>query len=133
MSVEVYEEAEHYRIEWDSDLQAVVHFWTDFCTGQDFKDGSNALLEFIRSKDASKMIVDTSGIQAHDEEDKRWLQEVWVPKVADAGVDHSVVVHPDSVISQMEMEDFAQELDGIGLTQYNTSDMEEARRWLADK
>lgn len=133
MAPEVRGEGQGYRIEWHDDVGAVVHYWTDFVTGQDFRDGSNELLEVLRSADTSKMIVDTSGIQAHDEEDKEWLTSVWIHKVSDAGIDNSVVVHPDSVISEMEMEDFAQELDDVGLTQYNTSSLEEAKSWLADK
>lgn len=133
MAQQVQREGDGYRIEWDDDVGAVVHYWTKFTTGQDFRDGANELLEVLRSRDTSKMIVDTSGIQAHDEEDKEWLTSVWIHEVSDAGIDNSAVVHPDSVIAKMEMDDFAQELDGLDLTQYNTSSMQKAKDWLADK
>jgi len=133
MSRELYEETANYTIEWDDDVGAVVHTWTGFTTGEEFRDGAEALLDAIEAKDASKLLLDTQNVKAHEDEDKEWLAEEWTPRMIEAGVQHSAQVHPDSVISKMEMENLGEEMDDIPYDHFLTSDVEEARDWLADK
>jgi hypothetical protein len=117
MPEEVHRDAEKYTIWWESELNAVAHRWDEFASGEQFRDGCEELLDVIRERDASKLLVDTSGIRAHDDEDQAWLQEDWVPRIIEEGIDTSAMVHPDSVIAEMDMEAF----------------MDEAREWLAEQ
>lgn len=134
MPREVYADTENYTIEYDDDIDAIVHTWTAFAAGEAFREGSNELLDFVRKRDASNMIVDTSGIQAHDEADKKWLQEEFIPQIVDAGIEYSVTVHKDSVVSEMEMEEFVDMTDDdIPMTNVVTGDMAEAREWVAEQ
>lgn len=81
------------------------------------------------------MIVDTSGITAHQDEDEEWLINEWIPKVVDAGVEYAATVHKDSVIAKMDMESFHDQIDDSrpGYTAMITGSMEEAREWIAEK
>lgn len=133
MSRELHEETENYTIEWDDDIEAVVHTWTGFTTGEEFRDGAEALLDVIEEKGASKLLLDTQNVKAHEDEDKEWLAEEWTPRIIEAGVQYSAQVHPDSVISKMEMENLGEEMDDIPYDHFLTSDVDEAREWLADK
>jgi len=133
MPRQVAADTEKYTIEIDEDIDAVIHTWDEFAAGQAFRDGCNELLDVIRRNDKSKLLVDTSGIQAHDEEDKEWLQEVWMPKQIDAGVEYSVSVTADSVISEMEMEEFVDQTQDMPFTYVMAGDREEARQWLDDQ
>lgn len=132
MRAELEREADSYTIEWDGDIGAVIHTWTAFTTGQRFRDGCTELLEVIRTRDASKVLIDTRGIQAHDEADKQWLVSEWIPMVIRAGVEYTATVHPDSVIAAMEMEDVAADVADVEGNQLVTGDHDEARRWLAE-
>lgn len=132
MSRDVKADTDHYTIEYDDEIDAVVHTWTEFSTGQRYRDGANALLTFIEDHDASKLIVDTSNVQAHNEEDKRWLRQEWIPRMMDAGVTHSATVHADSVIAEMEMEELSEDAGEVdGADQLMTADIAEARDWIA--
>lgn len=133
MPREVYADTADYTIEYDGETGAIIHTWDQYVSGQDFRDGANELLEFIRQRDTSKLVVDTSGIQAHDDADKEWLQEEWIPKIIDAGIEYSVTVYADSVISEMEMEEFADQAGDHPYTIVVTGDMSEAREWIAEK
>ena len=131
MPQQVHEETANYTIEWDGDLDAVIHTWTGFTAGEQFREGCNALLHAIEAKNASYLIVDTRNVKAHDDEDKQWLQEEWTPRMVEVGVEGSAQVHPDSVISKMEMENLAEEMDDIPFENFLTDSMDEAREWVA--
>ncbi|WP_135827813.1 STAS/SEC14 domain-containing protein [Halorussus halobius] len=133
MPREVLEDTADYTIEWDDDIDAVVHTWTDFTTGEEFRAGANSLLDAIEDQNASKLLIDTQNVKAHEDEDKAWLAEEWTPRIIEAGVRHSAQVHPDSVISKMEMENLGEEMDDVPYDHFLTSDVEEAREWLADQ
>lgn len=123
-----------YTIEWDDDIGVVMHTWEEFVSGAEFRSGCAELADVIEEKGARKLLVDTSGIEAHDDADKAWLQEEWVPRVAEIGLEYSAQVHADSVISQMEMEEFDEEADDDNpLDTFVTGDVGEAREWLAQQ
>lgn len=132
MPRDVHADTDHYTIEYDDELDAVIHTWTEFSSGQRYRDGANAVLEFVEDRGASKLIVDTSNVQAHQDEDKRWLREQWIPRLMDAGVTHSATVHADTVIAEMEMDELSEDAGEVdGAEQIMTADMDEAREWIA--
>lgn len=133
MPREVLDRTEIYTVEWDGDIEAVVHTWEDFTSGAEYRDGCEAILDAIEARNASKLLVDTSGIQAHNDEDRQWLQTEWIPRAMDAGVEHSATVHRDSVISEMEIESMMEDMEDFPLDPLVTSDLGEARQWLAEK
>jgi len=133
MPRQVAADTEKYTIEIDDDIDAIVHTWDEFAAGQEFRDGCNELLDVIRRNDKSKLLVDTSGIQAHDEADKKWLQEEWIPNQIDAGIEYSVSVTADSVISEMEMEEFVDQTQDLPYTYVLAGNMSEAREWLDEQ
>lgn len=133
MPQQVIADEQHYTIELDEEVDAIVHTWDEFVAGEEFREGSNALLDVIRQQDKSKLMVDTSGIQAHDDEDKAWLEEEWMPRIIDAGIEYDVVVAGDSVVSEMEMEEFVDQTDHLPLTFVMAGNKDEAREWLAER
>jgi hypothetical protein len=133
MPRQVAADTEKYTIEIDEDIDAILHTWDAFAAGQEFRDGCNELLDVIRRNDKSKLLVDTSGIQAHDEADKEWLQEEWIPKEIEAGIEYSVTVTGDSVISEMEMEEFVDQAQDLPFTYVMAGDRDEAREWLDEQ
>jgi len=133
MSQDIYADTQKYTIAWDSELNAVTHRWDEFTSGEEYREGCEKLLDAIKERNASKLLVDTSGIRAHDDEDTQWLQEEWMPRIIDAGVEHAVTVHPDSVIAQMDMEEFMDDVSDMPYDAMLTDDMSEAREWLAEQ
>jgi len=133
MPKQVAESTENYTIEVDEEIDAVVHTWDQFAAGEEFREGCRVLLDVIRRHDKSKLLVDTSGIQAHDDEDKAWLQEEGMPQVIDAGIEYDVTVPGDSVVSEMEMEEFVDQTGDLPLTFVMAGNRDEAREWLAEQ
>lgn len=133
MASEVIVDDDKHTIEADDEIDALIHTWTGFSAGQEFRDRCNELLEVIEARDESKLLIDTSGIKAHDEADKQWLQEEWIPKEIEAGIEYSVSVTTDSVISQTEMEEFVDQTSDLPLTYVMASNRSEAREWIAEQ
>jgi len=133
MPKQVAASTEHYTIEIDEEIDAIVHTWEEFLAGEAFRDGCRELLDVIRQHDKSKLLVDTSGIQAHDEADLQWLEEEFIPAEIDAGIEYSVSVPGDSVISEMEMEEFVDQTSDLPFTYVLAGDLQEAREWLAEQ
>ena len=133
MPKQVAADEENYTVEIDHDIDAIIHTWDQFAAGQEFRDGANHLLEIIKREDKSKLLVDTSGIKAHDDADKEWLQEEWMPKIIEAGIEYSVSVTADSVIAEMEMEEFVDQAAHMDFTYVLAGDMAEAREWIDEQ
>jgi len=133
MAREVLIDEDKHTVEADDDIDALIHTWSGFSSGEEFRETCNDLLDVIRERDENKLIVDTSGIKAHDEADKQWLQEEWIPKEIEAGIEYSVSVTADSVISQTEMEEFVDQTSDLPLTYVLAGDMDEAREWIANQ
>jgi len=129
--MEASKETDLYTMGYDDGIDAVVFTWEAFATGEQYREGADDLLEFIKEQDARKLLVNTKGIKAHNDEDQQWLMEEWVPKIIDAGIESSVTVHRDSVVAEMDMEDFYEEMDDFDYESTMTADVEEAREWIA--
>jgi hypothetical protein len=131
MSCEVIAEQRLYTLEWDDGLDAIVYTWDEFAAGETFRDGANDLLEVSRERDTSKLIVDTSGIRARGD-DQVWPENEWVPKIIDAGIEHSATVHADSTVAKTDIESSIDDVDGLH-TVMMTDSIREAREWTAEQ
>ncbi|ACV11590.1 conserved hypothetical protein [Halorhabdus utahensis DSM 12940] len=133
MSVETLRDEDTHTIEYDDELNALIHTWNTFSSGETFREGANELLSVFTERDVSKLIIDTTEVKAHDEEDKQWLQEVWLPNMIDVGLAASVNVHRESVIAEMDMQETVDPLEDEPFENFMTDDMDEAREWLAEQ
>jgi len=133
MPSQVVEDTDLYTIEWDEGLDCFVFTWNDFSSGDRFKRGANAGLEEFKRRDCSKVIVDASAVEAHDESDQQWIQEHWTPSMIDAGADAIVTITAESVISQMDAEEIVEGMAHLPYESYMTSSMEDARDWIASR
>ncbi|MFC7057103.1 hypothetical protein [Halovenus salina] len=129
----VIEETETYRIEVDQDIDTVIYTWTKPVSGEELRQGANALLAFAADNDLFKMIIDSNRIEAHTKADRTWLQEEWAPDIIDAGMMYSGVVYPGTLIAEMDIEQLMDGMDDSEHRSYITESLPEAREWIAEK
>ena len=132
MQTQVHEENGLYRLEYDAEIDSVVFTWKQFASGENFRSGAHAILEYFETLATNKFLVDTSGIQAHADEDSQWLDDVFYPKMIDAGMEYNAVVFPESAITQMDRDQIEKELDHHDYEGLWTADMDEARAFMAN-
>jgi hypothetical protein len=133
MSIERIEETEAYKIEVNQEVDTVVYTRKSYVSGETFRHGPNALIEFLRNNDFSKMVLDLSGIQAHTDEDKKWVQEEWTPDVLETGITDTAVVHPPSVIAEMNIEQIMSGIEAPSHETFITDSRAKALEWIADR
>lgn len=135
MARETIEETDVYTIQWDDDVGALVHKWDKYAAGDAFRQGCEALLDVVENRNASKLLIDSREISAVNDDDQQWMFEDWVPRTAEAGIEHTATVYQQSTIAEMNMKRIAEtveEFDDLGES-HMTSDVTEAREWLADQ
>lgn len=131
----VLEDAQAYTIEWDEGLDVPVFTWDEYTAGETFRKTAREWEAVMERRDADRYIVNTESVTAHEDEDKRWLAETWIPDLIDIGVRRGAGVYADSAIASMEMEEVEETLSSIH-PEYEfrvfASD-EEAKAWLRDQ
>jgi hypothetical protein len=135
MAAELHDDSRYHTIEYEPGLEAVCFTWDDYDPGEPFRESLNALHEAIVDRGVEKYLVDTRKITAHDEADKAWIAETWIPNLIDDGVRAGASVYPESAIADMDMEGIEESVNAIdeGYTFKGFTDPDAARSWLADR
>jgi len=135
MSTEVYEDERAHRIEWNQRIDAPEFTWTEYVTGEEFRSSLVSLHEAIAAEGADRYLVDTREITAHDDEDKRWIAETWIPDLVDDGVRYGAGIYPDSAIAEMDMEKIEDQVNQISeqFTFRAFRGRDEAVAWLSEQ
>lgn len=134
-STTVIEETDVYTIEWDGELDVPVFTWNEYSAGETFRETARKWEAVMEERSVERYIVNTESVTAHEEEDKRWLAETWIPDLVDNGVRRGAGVYADSAIASMEMEEVEESLSAIH-PDYEFrvfSSDEEAKAWLKDQ
>lgn len=128
----VYKSERAYRTEWDESLGAVVHKWHQYVDGETFREGCEAMLDAIKEHDSSAILIDHRDMKVVDRGDQEYIVDEWVPGAVEAGCKNHIVVHQESTIAEMNI-DSVMHLDEYDYVSEMTSDIDEARQWVADR
>jgi len=135
MTVELLEEADAYTVNWDTELDVPIFRWDGFTEGEEFRENSRRWEEIMAERGVDKYIVDTREITAHEDADKQWLAETWIPDLVEQGVRRGAGVYGESTIASMEMEQVEKDLSAIHPDyEFRVFPTEaEAKSWLAEQ
>jgi hypothetical protein len=90
-----------------------VHTWNQYVDGDLFREGCEAMLDLGRERDSNAVLIDHRGMKLVDREDQAYIVDEWIPRaVEDVGLKHHVVVHQESTLAEMNLDDVIQ-IDGI--------------------
>ncbi|RKD97688.1 hypothetical protein [Halopiger aswanensis] len=133
MSTELIERTDEYTIELDEQQNVPIFTYNTFVSGEELRDIARTWADFIASEGADQYVVNTESISAHDDADKRWLAETWIPTLIEQGVRHGAGVYADSAIASMDMEEIEDQLNAIDPDfEYRTFGSDaDALEWLA--
>jgi len=128
----VHADTRAYTTQWDDELDAVVHKWNQYVNGEMFRDGCEAMIELIEERNASKILIDHRDMQVVDKEDQEYIVEEWVPSAVEAGAEYHMVVHQESTIAEMNLDNVI-DLNDVDYESNMTSDVDEAREWISSR
>jgi len=124
-----YYDSDFLTIEWDESIEAVVMNWTDFAEGEDYREGLNEGLELVKRHDSENWLADLRDMKAVSQEDQEWTQEEWHSRAFDSSLEKMAIVQPESVVTEMSVEDLVQEI-GEQITMQIFDNKSDARDWL---
>lgn len=111
----------------------VHHKIKDFIYGDDFRDLMMTGAEAMEEHDCTKWLSDDRGSSALRDEDEKWGQEVWEPRILEAGWEHWALVLPEKTIGKMNMEELSERYSELGVNVKTFTDSEEALEWLEEQ
>jgi hypothetical protein len=126
----IHFDAPYGTISWDEATQCVHVEWKGFVHGEMIKTVLNTALELFETKDTDRWLADMRRIKVFDEEDSRWVNDVWFPRAIEAGVRRMALSVPDSVLAQMSLKRLMKRVDEGELETAYFRTLEEAKAWL---
>jgi hypothetical protein len=128
-----YFDTDYLTVQYDESLDAVVMNWHDFAEGEDFRNGLNTGLEFVKKKRAINWLADLREMGAVASDDQEWSNTDWFPRAMDAGLSNMAIIKPESVIANMSVENIMQEVEDGELTTHYFDNRAEAKKWLKNQ
>lgn len=125
-------ESEDATVHWNTDLDAVILDWNGFVKGAEFKEPMDATLDLLAERGGSKLLADSSEMETIDQDDQEWSLADWAPRAQEAGLDHLVVIYPESVVAAMSV-DSVMDAANDDIERHVTDDREEAEAWIAER
>jgi hypothetical protein len=131
----IYFDTSYAFVEWDEANRFVLLEWRDFAFGEGYRLALNKVIEALTNHGSTKLLADSRKMRAIPQEDQEWLMKDWVPRSQKAGLKHSAVVIPKTMLGQLSLKQLMKA--GSGPNRYVSTDgasyfetVEDAKKWL---
>jgi hypothetical protein len=118
------------RLSFDTDKRIVHHRLGKNIDSQTLRAVLDGGIELIKTHKATKWLSDNRAINAHSDEDTRWINTDWLPRVIKAGWKYWALVVPDDFIARINMVEFVDSFYNQGVRVMVFTDINEAWQWL---
>ncbi|WP_437816374.1 hypothetical protein [Sorangium sp. So ce1078] len=117
-------------ISWDADIQAVLVEWKGFADSKELRTALDAAMDLVHRKRAIRCLGDCRRAGPTSQDDQRWANESWLPRMDALGVRRIAYVLPRSAIARMSLTRALARFDGQVLVQAQFDGIDAARAWL---
>jgi|SRR6267378_4191878 len=118
-------------ISWDSKHRCVYAEFKAFATSSEFRTGTLAILEAIRTNKAEALVSDNRRLELVTSEDQLWIRDTWTPIAVEAGLRRIAVVLADRGLGKFASETILSEMGDKTFATRTFSSLDEALRWVA--
>ncbi len=122
--------AETYDIYYDDNDAYVVMEWNDYSTSEQFRQGTEKMLQLLSEKKASKVLADIRNMLLIGQADQRWLETDFLPRAIREGFKKFAVISPRSYFNKVAIETISEKVDPEVLQIRILDSKEEAVEWL---
>jgi hypothetical protein len=122
--------AKAYDIYFNSDIDAVVMKWAGYSTSQEFKEGTELMLNTLIKHNVAKVLADIKDMILIGMEDQEWINEVFLPRATEFGFKVLAIVKPDHYFNQIAVETISYKVDQNKLTIQFFDNPDNAEEWL---
>lgn len=122
--------AEVYNIYFDKDLDSVVMVWRGYSTSEQFREGTELMLNELIYNGSSRVLADIREMILIGMEDQKWLEMKFLPRAIKFGFKQIAIVTPNSYFNKVAVESVSYKVDKEKLTISFFDSREEAVVWL---
>lgn len=115
-------------VSWDAPSHAVLIRIYGYVEGETLRSPCNKAIEIMISMRSSRLITDSREMKALRQEDQRWVDDDWRPRVRVAGLRRNAILLPKSVVAKLTVTAIVKKFDAVQFGYF--SELDEARRWL---
>lgn len=120
-----------YHIYFDKVKEYVVMEWNGYANSQEFRAGTEKMLEQLEKHKASKVLADIKNMVLIAQSDQAWLQDYFIPKAIERGFQKIAIVKPDHYFNQVALQTIAAQTKRHALTMEFFEDRLSAGNWLS--
>jgi hypothetical protein len=119
-----------YNIYFEAESGFVVMDWDGYATSDQFKEGTETMLNILIENRASKVLADIKDMTIIAMEDQKWLEASFLPRAIRFGFKACAIVRPLSYFNKVAVETISFKVDKEKLLINIFDTAEEARAWL---
>lgn len=118
---------EHLEIRLDERKNQLAANWRGWLDTNRGKAGCLHILDQVKRHSIKKILNDNTQVTGHSGETK-WMNEVWLPALYQAGVTHLAWVYSHEFFTQLEIDNVVDRSSGIVIRTFFLKD--DAHQWL---
>jgi hypothetical protein len=121
---------EVYNIYFDQDIDLVVMVWKGYSTSEQFREGTELMLNELISNGSSKVLADVREMILIGMEDQRWLETRFLPRAIKFGFRQIAIITPNSYFNKVAIESIVYKVDKEKISIQFFDTREDAVAWL---
>lgn len=119
-----------YNIYYDQDLDSVVMIWNGYSTSEQFREGTELMLNELIYNGCSKVLADLREMVLIGMEDQKWLEVRFLPRAIKFGFKQIAIITPNAYFNKVAVESVSYKVDKEKLKLHFFNTREEAVEWL---
>lgn len=119
-----------YTIYYKEEDGLVFMDWDGYATSEQFRAGSELMLQLVQEHKASKVLADAKDMILIDLEDQRWVVNEIFPKLIDAGCKTMALVSPHHYFNKVAIESLSFKANEKSLSCRIFHNQKAAKGWL---
>ena len=123
-------QAKSYNIYFDADADCVVMEWSGYSTTQEFREGTEVMLNTLLKNNSTKVLADIREMAIIGMEDQNWLQEDFLPRAIHFGFKAIAILRPAQYFNKVAVESVSYKVDSDKLRINFFDNLDEAKAWL---
>jgi hypothetical protein len=124
------ETARTYNVYFDANINAVVMEWNGYATSEQFKQGTELMLNVLIQNKASKVLADITDMTLIGSEDQLWVENHFLPRATNFGFKAIAIIKPRSYFNKVAVESISYKVNKDKLTINFFDNKEDATEWL---
>jgi len=119
-----------YHVYFDDDLQAIVMEWNGYATSNEFREGTELMLNTLIQHRCSRVLADIREMTLIGQEDQKWVEHIFLPRAKKFGFTEIAIVRPKAYFNKVAVETLSDKISRETFTLNVFDSLEEAKSWL---